>query len=208
MRFVVTGCGRSGTQYVARLLTAAGIYCGHESTFNAWPGDQPPLRWRDSPMVGDSSYVAAPWVGALSRELLVVHLLRAPLDQIRSSVGVGHVHGHGKPWVEFIGRQVDLTPYRQPAVRAAAYWLRWNQLVEPHAHVTWRLHEISGDHVRDLAARIGIEVERSQVDKALDSTSPRTGHAERDESVMLESLGPLRSQAVEQAAHYRLPLEM
>lgn len=206
MRFVVTGCGRSGTQYVARLLTAAGLDCGHEAVFNAWPGDRPPRRWRESELDGDSSYVAAPWVGELARELTVVHLLRAPLDHIRSSVGVGHVHGRRRPWVEFIGRHIDLASYPDPAERAAAYWLQWNRLVEPHAHLTWRLHEIGADHVTELAEQVGTDLDPQQVDEALAETR-QAGRAERDESITLESLGRLRQQVVDRAARYRLPPE-
>ena len=34
LKFIVTGTGRSGTLYMAKVLTALGIPCGHESVFN------------------------------------------------------------------------------------------------------------------------------------------------------------------------------
>jgi LPS sulfotransferase NodH len=33
LKFLVTGSGRSGTNYMSRFLTSVGIMCGHESIF-------------------------------------------------------------------------------------------------------------------------------------------------------------------------------
>lgn len=207
MRFVVTGCGRSGTQYVSRLLTSAGLDCGHEAVFNAWPamGLQP--DWRDAPLDGDSSYIAAPFTAELAAELTVVHLVRPPLDHIRSVVGIQWLHHHRNPWVQFLHYHCGMLTYPPGPVRAAWYWLQWNRMAERHAYLTWRLHDLDAADVMDLAEAISVEMDPEQLDLALESTSLKTGHGDRDETVTLESLGPLRQQVIEQAARYRMPLE-
>lgn len=208
MRFVVTGCGRSGTKYVSHLLTAAGLDCGHEDVFNAWPGGRPPSGWRQTDLDGDSSYIAAPWTPDLRHELTVVHLVRAPLDHIRSVVGCSHVANGDAPWVRFIDSQIQLLRHHRGPVRAAAYWLRWNRLVDGNSHLFWRLHEIDEAHVKELADRIGASLDPERITEAVERTSKRLNHRRRDESVTLDDLGPLRDQVVEQAERYGLPLEV
>lgn len=207
MRFVVTGCGRSGTQYVSHLLTAAGLDCGHESVFNAWPamGLQP--DWRQTTLDGDSSYIAAPFAAELAAELAVVHLIRPPLDHIRSVVGIQWLHHHRNPWVQFLNHHCGLLRYPPGPVRAAWYWLEWNRLVEPYAGSTWRLHEIGADDVQQLATVVSTDLDEERLDAALEGTSRSLNHRNRDESIVLDDLGPLRGRVIEQAERYRLPLE-
>lgn len=116
LKYLVTGTGRSGTVYMARLLTSVGIPCGHEAVFN-WEGfdeakrrldGESPLdpsyasqtKWQDGKwvplekwmppveqIVADSSYLSAPW---LHSELLegvhVIHTVRNPIDVVQSFV--------------------------------------------------------------------------------------------------------------------------
>lgn len=208
MRFLVTGCGRSGTKYTAQLLTAAGLHCGHEDVFNSWPRGKPPPRWRESPFDGDSSFVAAPWAGELARHLVVVHQVRAPLDVIRSAVGTGHTEDRRKPWVAYIDGQIGHLRRPTPAQRAATYWLRWNRLVAPHAHLTWRLDTIGADDVQALAKRIGVDLDPNRVAEALERTPTTTNHRERDETIGLTDLGPLADKVIVAAERYGVPLEV
>jgi len=81
--FVVTGCARSGTTYMASVLSGLGLRVGHEvifgprsSGFDGWQGQH-----------GDSSWLAAPFLDQID-DALVFHQIRHPLKVVRSLVGV------------------------------------------------------------------------------------------------------------------------
>ena len=82
--FVVTGCARSGTAYIARLLTALGIECGHEAVFT------PYTRHFDGfgAVRGDSSWLAVPFLDELPAGTVVLHQVRHPDAVVRSLIGI------------------------------------------------------------------------------------------------------------------------
>lgn len=81
--FVVTGCARSGTTYLAVLLSGLGLRVGHEVLFG--PRTRGFEGWQGQH--GDSSWLAAPFLGELG-DALVLHQVRHPLKVVRSLVGV------------------------------------------------------------------------------------------------------------------------
>lgn len=156
--FVVTGCGRSGTGYVAALLSAAGRSCGHEAIF------RPDTEWVPTTFrapAGDASWLAAPFVLRLPRGSVVVHLVRDPLEVVRSHLGIGFFSLRPQPLpiraqnaVELVRRSLgrpirrhvraeflrfierhDPEILRAPSElgRCLSYWVRWNSLVERSA---------------------------------------------------------------------------
>jgi len=79
--FVVTGSGRSGTTYAARLFTALGVECGHEAVFRVDTS-----RFTGfGPYVGDASWLAVPFVASLPDDVRVTLEL---LDERRFDNGV------------------------------------------------------------------------------------------------------------------------
>lgn len=119
LQYVVTGTGRCGTVYYARLLTALGFPCGHESVFNyqdlevakarlegvlpltlsgcsqtRWERGQEtylgPYVDKDN-IVAESSYMAAPHLG--HQYLLgakIIHVVRHPVRVVNSFVNYLH----------------------------------------------------------------------------------------------------------------------
>lgn len=81
--FVVTGCARSGTTYMGALLGGLGLDVGHEVVFG--PRTRGFTGWQGHH--GDSSWLAAPFLGELG-DALVAHQMRHPLKVVRSLVGV------------------------------------------------------------------------------------------------------------------------
>jgi hypothetical protein len=81
--FVVTGCARSGTTYMAALLSGLGLRIGHEVVFG--PRTRSFDGWRG--LNGDSSWLAAPFLADLD-DALVFHQVRHPLKVVRSLVGI------------------------------------------------------------------------------------------------------------------------
>lgn len=208
MRFVVTGSARSGTKYVAHLLTRAGIATGHEDVFNRWNEDGSlPGDWRDDAYDGDASFVASPHTAQLAEDLTIVHLVRSPLAVIGSIGGMGWLRDLDVPWVHYISRYVPEVAEQPPGPRrAAAYWLGWNALAEAHAHLTWRLGRIGPDEIGELANRIGVKTTATRANAAVTRTSTTMNHRGPVNQVELGDLGPFAERVEAAAERYGVPL--
>lgn len=147
-KFVVTGCGHSGTSYTAQLLRSCGLSCGHESLFRSWW--DPPTSFAG--WDGDSSWLAAPHLSRLPEEVVVFHQIRDPRYVIASYLAAGHfarfrVEGsvplhiakrmlRRKATGVYANREFVREHAREvfaesgQLARAARYWLSWNRLVE------------------------------------------------------------------------------
>ena len=119
---LVTGCGRSGTGYMAALLTAAGCPVGHEKD-----GPNGQVSWR---------------LGASNREELaawspVVHLVRQPLRCISSCQTFQE---NTWKWIETVAPEI---PFSDPLpVRCMKYWLHWNLRAGKVADFRVRLEDL------------------------------------------------------------------
>ncbi len=100
---VVTGCGRSGTAFAARLLRDLGLRVGHEAVFGPHLQAFDGFGERD----GDVSWLAAPFLRDLPPDVVIVHQVRDPLAVVRSFSGIrffvdpGHPRLHAdQAWAE------------------------------------------------------------------------------------------------------------
>lgn len=109
LKYIVTGTGRCGSVYLAKLLTSLGISCGHETIFS-YDGlerakarlagklrlelsqisktstNQDEKKWFAEgirSIEADSSYMAAPFLD-LFPEAAVIHSVREPMEVINS----------------------------------------------------------------------------------------------------------------------------
>lgn len=113
LKYLVTGTGRSGTVYMARLLSSIGIPCGHESIFTnqglaealnrleGWSKADlsecakekcPDWKIDVNEIKAESSYMAAPYLEhpCLSKAK-IIHVVRNPVEVINSFVfGFGY----------------------------------------------------------------------------------------------------------------------
>lgn len=133
MRVVVTGCGRSGTQYVARLLAACGFRSAHESVFkhdlepNDYDRDLADSRWRDIDM--EVSWLAAPFVSKLAPDVFVWHQTRDPIKVVRCWAH-HRLLTHVQPVLQFVNKALPETAHGSQVERAVQYVLGWNELIE------------------------------------------------------------------------------
>lgn len=200
IELVVTGCGRSGTGYMSRLLTDIGVLCGHEYVFNArfieTQTYKPPIV---GTYIADASWVAA---GLLTEceDLLTVkwiwHQTRNPVRVIRSLMGTKQFDrdppGRYADYVyHHFPEMVDMTPTE----RCMRYWVVWNKmterLVSRYGYVRYRIEDMgdpSGVKLRDMLKFAGYECELSRIQDALASTSPLTNSRARDNAVTWDSL--------------------
>jgi hypothetical protein len=150
--FVITGCPRSGTRYLARVLTALGYDCDHEACFNPWQvvlsADRPETRiW------GDSSWMAVPFLEELPAETDVIHIVREPVRTMNSMLGTGQIDW-GNDYRDFLAAHVWGDGLYWPRdVRQAAQevWFRWNEWIENSRRVRLRIQvERARESLEDL----------------------------------------------------------
>jgi hypothetical protein len=158
LKVIVTGCGRSGTNYMAEILDAAGLRCGHERVFTVL-GPQP-ARELDA----ESSWYAAPYLDLQDESTKVLHIVRDPSRVVHSFFRIGlcatdpwHHFTFGRPavmmalkfnvrWHRYRRRWQSVMAHREllwnhtscmkepnEVDRLWGYWCQWNALVERKA---------------------------------------------------------------------------
>lgn len=201
---VVTGAGRSGTGYMAALLTSMGLACGHELVFNPWT-DLPFF----GNLQGDASWLAIPFVADLAADTIVVHQIRNPLDFLRSSVGI-HMLTDPGPYLDFIGRHWPwVLGLPDDLTRSLAYWVTLNQAVERfrdagRPYIRSRLEDLDENGVLRLARALDLDKSDEQVLDAYRALPGKVNARQRDESIRWGDIpaSSLRDEAAEMARRY------
>lgn len=158
-KFVVIGTGRSGTAYIASLLTAGGIRTGHEGWWN-------PIGRRMMLLQGDASWCATFELDDYSGR--VFHQIRDPLLTMRSVAAVEVApHRRSNAWFKYRTQYVDYTG--NPIVDALLTVDRWLLQAERISEWTWRLEDVNPDLVVEIGRRVGIRVNRARVEAAFPS---------------------------------------
>jgi len=211
-RFLVTGAGRSGTGYIANVLTALGCLTGHEDIFGPkklreaeeilWPPDVP----------GDSSWLGAPYLDALPEGTVVLHQVREPVANVRSSLRIQFFRTPS--WYRSFAEQhaPALLVGSEPE-RCLRYWLEWNRMAERAStlpaleYYRYRLEDIDRKIVAEICLRIGLEARSARIDEVL-AQMPRDyntrGNKSRDGEWRWSELPPgeTKRAALKMAASY------
>lgn len=225
-KFVITGCGHSGTTYLAHVLRRCGVSCGHEDVFRPWA--PPPADWRAYD--GEASWFAAPYLAGLPDDVVVLHLWRDPAKVIGSftysTKRFRAVEPRGALGY-YASRTLRRTPrnaygFRQfvrrhtPEVfttwatmeRSARHWLTWNQLVEKGAagkdYLRAEVTDVDEVLVREILDMTGVG-DHGRVVDALEATSTATNSKQRKrrEANLAELPDQLRAQVEAQVVRYR-----
>jgi len=152
--FLVTGTGRSGTVYMARLLSSVGVMCGHESVFKhdgleaAWrrmSGEMPvqtsehtnsgdSVRFDPRQQRAESSYLAAPFASSVvTLGTKVIHVVRDPIKVISSTFYDANFFTAGtqRPFLNFVESWApEVKKCSDNREKAMAYWLYWNRIAQ------------------------------------------------------------------------------
>jgi hypothetical protein len=133
VKLLVSGCGRSGTKFLARAIAVAGVTCTHEEAFT--PDRAGTGEWAE--WQAEVSWCAAPHTPLAG--VHVVHLVRHPLDVIRSRVDKGTfaIRWSTKdeqprlgPWARWAYRWCPGMKLARTEIEASAiHWVQWNRLV-------------------------------------------------------------------------------
>jgi hypothetical protein len=229
-RFVVTGCARSGTLFMAEALAALGHACGHEQLFTPETRGVPPFRDAQ----GDVSWLAAPFLEQLPRGTVVLHQVRDPLATIRSMLGVRmfqtkphalmqaryrlqyHRIRFGRPITNarFVRFAADHCPgvFELPdeTSRAAAYWVRWNERIQrveldDQLHYErYRVEDLDDELLARVDHLLGGTASPADVAAVRASLGTSTHRARQVDAVTVDDIGDaaIRSQLADLALDY------
>lgn len=142
--FVIVGTGRCGTGYIASVLTACGIPCGHEAWFN-------PIGNRVRNLIGDSSWCALAALDDFDGQ--VFHQTRHPLAVVTSLIESQPHSPYGELRDEICqGLPAD------PVERAMAGYVLLNELAEKHAEIRWQVEQVTAELLVDIAHRVCVPI--------------------------------------------------
>ena len=162
---VVTGTGRCGTGYVAKLLTSAGVECKHEGFFNAQNWGHAVERMLESDLPANSSWMMAPFLDKLP-DPTVVHLVRHPKHVVDSLRRIGFFNVRmcemNKPYSDFAKKYCpEAWQYNMTKMAATAFYVAWNRMIEEKAPDAI-FHRIEDDDT-ELLDKLGIDYEGKEL---------------------------------------------
>lgn len=132
--FIVTGCGRSGTAWAARLFTSLGHPCGHERAYSPWaagPLDRP-----------DSSWLAVPHLHRLPPSTPIVWVMRDPYRVVQSVMNRGFLAHLDGPYEAYVARhRPSITEAPDHLGRAIRWAVLWDENVPSWPHRLLRVDD-------------------------------------------------------------------
>jgi hypothetical protein len=229
-RFVVTGCARSGTLFIAQALSGLGHPCGHEVLFTPDTTRVPAFGTAD----GDVSWLAAPFVEDLPAGTVVLHQVRDPLATVRSIVGVRMFQTKPHPLMQARYRlQYYRIRFARPITnprfirfaathcpeafepedetsRAATYWVRWNRMIEQaanRANLTYRryrVEDLDDDLLTDFDHLLGGAASPAEVAAVRAKLGTSTHRARQVDALTMADIrdSSIRSQLSDLAAEF------
>ena len=154
LKFVVTGTGRAGTTYMARVFNELAIRCGHEVVFDhrSAPSEAWDVR---TDLVGDASWCAVPYLANFGG--VVFHQMRDPLRVLSSWLAVGlftaPVTVTHQSSLKFLDRHFERG---QDGFAALVRWIvEWNERCEPYAHMRWNIEDLDAETLARATRLIG-----------------------------------------------------
>ena len=171
LRLLVCGINRSGTKYVAAVLNAAGVLCGHEAVFRT----NNRIDWGAGNI--ESSGFAIPWLGSLHRSTEIVHVVRDPLKWLVS-------WRKKRVTISTAQRYLSFDYHTKVAhmgidIAALGLWVDWNMRIETHASWRFRVESIDDETVRRMCIAAGCDALPHAITEAV-LTVPRNINSATD----------------------------
>jgi len=163
-RLLVTGCGRSGTAYTARVLQLHGLDIGHEQV-----GNDGTVDWHAASRLDDFA------------DYVVVHQVRHPLRAIASITTLS-----AASW-RFVARHTAALANAALLRRAASHWFMWNRLIEQRGYPIRRVEQL-GNWLGELLAPFNIVPDVSKLMQVPITLNTRSGHYTKITWASLEAL--------------------
>jgi len=157
-QIAITGCGRSGTLYITRVLRQLGLNIGHETARTNDPKPAGNVSWYLAPIVDPTKY-------------FVIHQVRHPVRVIASLWTLGN------PSWEYIYKHApSISPDSPRLLQGMQYWVEWNKMAEAKASVRFRIEDLSMD-LEKLCELLGLLPNYGALSKVPNDTNTRRHHA-------------------------------
>lgn len=132
-KFLITGCGRSGTGFYANLMRENGYSCGHES-FIDFRGI------KTLNFIAESSWLAIPYINKIPNDFFIVRTIRNPYKVIKSfyDLAVMAKESYRSPYYQHIKKNLSDIISDTPSINKekleinniANYYIGWNKLFD------------------------------------------------------------------------------
>jgi hypothetical protein len=216
-RLLVTGCGRCGTEFMSVLLCRLGISSQHEGVFNPQPHKPHGVaHWLTTDYVAESSWLGAPEIGNLPPRFSVLHLVRNPLDSIRSFVGIKFFSEEEltrNTYTQFAKRfcPAAFEPVHE-VERALTFWVMWNREVIEEAtrakSLNYERQRIELINPNELSVflknALDIDIAPEQIQTAITEVGTSINHRDRDGDIQWDAIpnGTIKQSAIELVNRY------
>lgn len=176
-RAAVIGSGRSGTGFMAAVLTAAGLDAAHEGYWHAHGGTHASqldvdVSWLALPALEFGTYGmnTGPWNGR------TLHVVRHPVDTVRSLLGTGlftpDMMGNtyaAHAWMH--SPRAGVLVGHNPLHAAVEFWCDWNARCAAIADATVRVEDAGSlTWAVTVAATLGFGLDTNDIMKGVEAT--------------------------------------
>lgn len=177
MILVLTGTGRCGTGYMAKVLHEAGINTGHEAYFT-------PTGLSAADVTVESSWMAVPWLHAARRRSNIGLVFRHPASVISSFLGIEFFE-HPSPYLDFLTSRLPEIVGMEPIEAACHHYVNWNLAALNSAHFTFEIDDVPWERIMSAVPGLGM----TDLAEAISSVEPTYNHRERA-NVDVEAITP------------------
>lgn len=188
--YVITGTGRSGTRWMADLMTNFAMATSHEYVFDANVHDYiDDVNWGGQR--GDASWMAAPHLRLAKLDRVkVIQVFRHPLATMSSMIGSGFYADVPEDEFEDVWWPYrlyqeqylfngDLAPEWDkltPLERAMHMYVRWNEMILPYSDIKMRLEDLQkAEAVQEMLKLLGYGRALDECEAVLAAT-PKTNY--------------------------------
>lgn len=193
MRILVTGCGRSGTQYTTRLFSTLGLRACHERVYNHETDPSAPFdakRW--GAWQAECSWLAVPHLHSIPDDVIVFHQLRDPRKIVRCWCNHHLLTGEYTA-AHYIRKVLPECREGSDLERAVCYTLRWNELIERtklQRRRVYRIEDLAAEKLRNHLYAAEMDFPLDVIEDAIRNTPTGIGscHHSPDEGPTWEDI--------------------
>ncbi len=126
LKYLVTGCGRSGTGYMNKLFNDNGIKCGHEKLISPYP----PIYGYEA----ESSWLATAHLKSIPSSVKIIRMKRQPEKIIKSwlDINIFRPSNKNNEFIRYIQKYINGIDVikNSPLENAKTYYLEWTKLFD------------------------------------------------------------------------------
>jgi hypothetical protein len=138
LKYLITGCPRSATLYMALLFQTAGIPIAHEQYFGV-PGAGYWLNYA----IGESSSMAVPFLSKVPSGTKVIHIVRDPLKVVTSLYEWG-LFESDKYWFSLMMKDYFPSIFEFKGLdKYLHFYIGWNRQIEIFTKLRYRIEDIN-----------------------------------------------------------------